>query len=286
MKTVLMTGIGGFIGNNIAEYLISKQYNVIGIYKNRKPNNPKIPLIHMDLSKTIKELPNCDAIIHLAAQIQPASIEEYLDNTIQPMRNICNWAQKMLVKQFIYVSSTSIYGETIGEVNINSDRINLDDYGLTKYIGERILENTNIKNRWILRLPRVLGKGTDMSSPWLPLLIKRLIQNEEVIYYNPNLIYNNLVYIDDISEFMEKILRRKNEELKRIVLGGKQEATIIEILKLLKDELNSSSILTEKKVNKRNTCYAIDVTEAQKNGFYCRDTTEIIKRFIKDIIIN
>lgn len=286
MKTILITGIGGFIGNNLAEYLVSKQYNVIGIYKNRKPDNLKVQLIHMDLSKDIKNLPKCDTIIHLAAQIQPATIEEYLDNTVQPMRNICNWAQQTLVEQFIYISSTSIYGQTENEVNINSNRVNLDDYALTKYIGERILENTNIKNRWILRLPRVLGKGIDMSSLWLPwhiLVTKKLMKNEDIIYHNPNLVYNNLTYMDDISEFIEKILKRQNEELKKVVLGSKKDLTMIEILKMLKKELNSSSTLKEEKASKKNTCYAIDTTEAQNYGYYCRDTSEIIKLFIKDI---
>ena len=74
-KTILITGIAGFIGSKVAERFIDEGYHVVGIddwSKGSLKNLPnKADFIKVDLSnKTIyKKLPKkCDQILHLAGQ--------------------------------------------------------------------------------------------------------------------------------------------------------------------------------------------------------------------------
>lgn len=84
---VLITGIGGFIGQNVAEYFRKNGMDVIGIFHNTKPTIHCSELFFCDLSnESIDEYleykGKVDAIIHFAGQMTGNKIRDYLDNTI------------------------------------------------------------------------------------------------------------------------------------------------------------------------------------------------------------
>lgn len=287
---VLLTGIGGFIGQNVAEYLSDCGIEIIGFYHKHLPKCKIKKVFSCDLSKDDFEsylrTETIDAIIHFAGQMRGDKICDYLDNTIGSSRKLIDYAEKTKVNTFIYISSISVYGETLSQVNENSDIINPNDYGITKYLCERLLEDAYINRRIVIRLPRTLGKGCDLSYPWLPKVTDQLLKNEDVYYTNPELLYNNILHVDDLSRFLLRLLLEKTAGFERFVLGGKDRKRIIDILYCLKNCLSSQSELIEKPVQGRNKCYAIDTTHAQKYGFDSRSIDEIIKKFVEDISIS
>lgn len=287
---VLITGIGGFIGQNVAEYLINNGKKVVGVYHNNKPEHFRGQIFSCDLSKDdiMKYLDGkkMDVIVHFAGQMQGDKIRNYLDNTIGCTRNLIDYAEKTGVNTFIYVSSISVYGETLSQINEQSDMINLDDYGMTKYLCERLLEDSHIANRIVIRLPRTLGKGCDLSYPWIPKVTGQMLRNEDVYYVNPDLMYNNMLYVDDLSKFLLHILDVGDlAGFERFVLGAKGKKRILDILCELRKCLGSQSSLIEKQPAGRNKCYAIDTTHAQEYGFASREISQIIEDFASDMII-
>lgn len=287
---VLITGIGGFIGQNVAEYLVNNGKKVIGVYHNNKPEHFRGQIFSCDLSRDgiMKYLDGkkVDAIVHFAGQMRGDKVRDYLDNTVGSTRNLIDYAENTGVNTFIYVSSISVYGETLSEVNECSDRINPDDYGMTKYLCERMLEDSHIANRIVIRLPRTLGKGCDLSYPWIPKVTGQMLRNEDVYYMNPDLMYNNMLYVDDLSKFLLHILDAGDlAGFERFVLGAKGKMRILDILCELRKCLGSQSSLIEKQPVGRNKCYAIDATHAQKYGFYSREISRIIEDFAKDMLL-
>lgn len=284
---VLLTGIGGFIGQNVAEYLTDCGIDVIGFYYKKLPNYKIKKNFSCDLSKDDFEqylkAETIDAIIHFAGQMRGDKICNYLDNTIGSSRKLIDYAERTKVNTFIYISSISVYGETISQVNENSDMINPNDYGITKYLCERLLEDSHINRRIVIRLPRTLGKGCDLSYPWLPKVTDQLLKNEDVYYTNPELLYNNILHVDDLSKFLLHLLLEKTTGFERFVLGAKDRKRIIDILYCLRNCLSSHSELIEKPVQGRNKCYAIDTTHAQQCGFDSRSIDEIIEKFVENI---
>lgn len=284
---VLVTGIGGFIGQNVIEYLEKKGVEVIGIYHNHKPYYSAKRIFSCNLAK--EDIESCvsedaiDAVIHFAGQMRGNKVEDYLDNTIGSTRRLIKYAERKKIRTFIYISSISVYGETLSAVNEASDRINLDDYGMTKYLCERILEDSQIENRVVIRLPRTLGKGCDLSYPWIPKVTGQMLRNENVYYMNPDLMYNNMLYVDDLSKFLLGLLKMNLSGFECFVLGAKGKMKIFDILTKLKECLGSQSILIEKPVNGRNKCYAIDITHAEEYGFASREISCIIEKFAEDM---
>lgn len=293
---VLITGVGGFVGHNVAEYLADYQLrsdnvkylnkiDIIGLCHSRKPSE-KLSLKKMvqcnlyadDLNKALSG-EDIDVIIHCASQMKDEGIRSYLYNTVDSTKRLLDYAETTQVKTFIYLSSISVYGETFSEVEEAGDMINLNDYGITKRVCERLVEDSKIERRFVIRLPRILGKRCDLSYPWIPLVTGKMIKGEDVYYTNPNLLYNNLLYVDDLSKFLLLLLEKDNSGFDVFVLGAKEKMRIIDILETLKSELSSSSKLIEQISTNRNKCYAINTSHAENYGFVSRKTRKIIEDF-------
>lgn len=286
---VLITGIGGFIGQDVAEYFTENGVDVIGVYHKKSPDCTVRRIISCDLAhdeiEQYLEGEVIDAIIHFAGQIGGDKVRDYLDNTIGSTRKLIDYAEKAKVKTFIYISSISVYGETLSQVDETSDRINLDDYGMTKYLCERMLQDSKIERRIVIRLSKTLGKRCDFTGPsWLNKATIQILNQENVYYTNPDLMFNNMLYVDDLSSFLLILLDTNITGFELFVLGAKDRKRIIDILNKLKQSLSSESKLIEKQAQGRNKCYAIDITHAQEYGFQPRSIDEIIEKFAEDII--
>lgn len=126
MKTALITGIAGFAGSHLAEYLLSKNIDVFGFYhpshptENVKHIQGKIQLIATDIlsgkkvENEIKAI-NPDYIFHLAAFSSPAQSfinpRETLENNIFGEFNILQAASKFKLKtKILIIGSADEYG--------------------------------------------------------------------------------------------------------------------------------------------------------------------------------
>ncbi len=72
MKTILITGAGGYIGTNLVNKLIKLNYKVVGLdtfwFGNYLKKNKKLKILKKDIRKIdIKDLNNIDIVIHLAS---------------------------------------------------------------------------------------------------------------------------------------------------------------------------------------------------------------------------
>ncbi|MDE5777609.1 MAG: NAD(P)-dependent oxidoreductase, partial [Lachnospiraceae bacterium] len=162
MKKVLITGVNGFVGSNIANYMVEKGYDVVGLYRRKVDRyNSKIRYVQCDLSEPIQLKEHFDVVIHLASQVENAQVYDYVVNTTMATANLISYCENVKVDFFILASSIAIYGETDIEVDESSDRKNVEPYGMAKIFAEQLLMNSSIPTKIILRLPRVLGVGAD-----------------------------------------------------------------------------------------------------------------------------
>lgn len=128
LKSVLITGVSGFAGSYLAEYLVSKkEFDVYGTYLweesviNVKDIKNKIQLIKADLSDSKKvyniiEKIRPSIIFHLAALTSPADSFnnpiETINNNISLQINILEAVKnfKLFDTKILIVSSADIYG--------------------------------------------------------------------------------------------------------------------------------------------------------------------------------
>ncbi len=179
---ILITGGAGYIGTELVYGLsIKPEIESITIYDNlsrgnynlflgRKIEGSKIQFVHgelLDSRKLRQVLKNIDVVYHLAAKVTTPFAN--LDGHV--FEQINHWGTAELVyaleenpvKQFIFVSSASIYGNA-PQPATELTQPNPDSfYAISKYRGEKHVERLFSKtNTLILRLGNVYGYTKSM----------------------------------------------------------------------------------------------------------------------------
>ena len=166
MKTLLITGTSGALGNNLREYFLDHGFKVIGTVGRSKPRDGEIPINLGDwdsyavLREAVKNK-KIDAIIHNAAALHGKAgvIKTYRANVVGT-ENMLRLAHEYNCDNFIQISTVGVYGiRSLGKNRIEETRpIDIEAYGITKKIAEkRILISKTPYT--ILRLPLVKYSG-------------------------------------------------------------------------------------------------------------------------------
>jgi UDP-glucuronate 4-epimerase len=160
MKHVLLTGGAGFIGSHLSEMLLSLGWRV-SVIDNFDPfypralkmdnirgclNNPAYRLIECDIcdARSMDELVDMqvDAIVHLAAKagVQPSLKDPvaYQNTNVAGTQNLLEFARKREIKQFIFASSSSVYGISphVPWSEADATLLPISPYASTKLSGE------------------------------------------------------------------------------------------------------------------------------------------------------
>ena len=195
-KTILVTGGSGFIGSITCKLLVDSGYNVINIDRTKRKLEG-VTQYPFDLSnnqiKGILELTKPDAIIHLAADHSvPKSISNpastyfnNVSNTISLLQNAVN----SNVKNFIFSSSSSVYGDSESLLNSEIDPTNpKTPYGRSKKIIEDVLTDfskaydfnfTSLRYFNAAGSYEGLGYQLEPKEHLIPILVDKAIKDEE-----------------------------------------------------------------------------------------------------------
>lgn len=144
---ILITGALGFLGRHLVEYLNHKEHRVTLV--DYTATNLKGHLVHgIDITNEHAKLHQLmqaqDLVIHAAnrARIEPSwrNYQQYYENNITGSQTVFRTAQAMEVKRFVYVSSSSVYGQTLGSPSKEDDRLlPTNPYGVSKMAAEHAL---------------------------------------------------------------------------------------------------------------------------------------------------
>jgi UDP-glucose 4-epimerase len=169
-KKILVTGGCGYIGSHTIVDLLEHGYEVICVdnlsnsnynvlYRIEKITNKKVQFLNADLSnqhiaaEVLSELDDIDGIIHFAALKSVSESVQfpltYYTNNINSLIFMIEWAKLKRVKQFIFSSSCSVYGNAkelpVTEMTPFSQPES--PYASTKQIGETIIRDYSLVNQ-------------------------------------------------------------------------------------------------------------------------------------------
>jgi nucleoside-diphosphate-sugar epimerase len=158
---VLITGANGYLGKVICQKLLLD--NEI-ITLSRINSN-----LNFDLSNPIPNINNnIDLVIHAAgkAHLNPISNDEILNfykTNVIGTKNLLNALLPQPPKQFVFISSVSVYGLITGQnVKESTNLYALDPYGKSKFEAEEVVKKWCYEHNvicTILRLPLVVGEN-------------------------------------------------------------------------------------------------------------------------------
>ncbi len=223
-ETILVTGGAGFIGSNLCQLLIDKEFYIVCLdnfddfYSEEiKQNNVK-DLLNNQLFEFIKGdirdsvlLDNVfskhqfDFVIHLAAKAGVRNsifnTQEYFDVNVNGSICLLETMRKYNVKNLVFSSSSSVYGNKNGKLLETENCDNpISPYAVSKRAVEMLNYNYHINSKFNivnLRLFSVYGKN---QRPDLVLykFINLISNNKPLeIYGNANTT-RDYTYIDDI----------------------------------------------------------------------------------------
>ena len=291
MTTILVTGGAGFIGSHICKKLVERgdlvicldnfnnYYSPLRKIENIKPflDKSNFLLYVVDVTNKISleevfKKHKIDKIVHLAARagVRP-SIEQpllYQEANVQGTVNLLELSKKYGIKNFIFGSSSSVYGENKKIPFTENDNV---DYPVSPYAASKKacelfcytyshLTNLNIV---CLRFFTVYGpQGRPDMAPYL--FTEWIHQGKELIRYGNGTTRRDYTYIDDIIQGILVALE-KNFKFEIINLGNSQTVELSYFINVIENLLGKKALIKEMPEQPGDVplTYA-DISKAQK----------------------
>ena len=178
METVLITGAGGYIGSNAAEYFAKAGYRVVGtIHRHvaERLTQLGIKTISVDLADAAN-LPRLfeekiDYVVHIAARASDVGRDEWFrEANYEAVKNLAAAAMEHGVKRFVYLSTADVYGlhDFSGEreEELAFDETVTNPYPKYKILSEKWLAANLPRERFSCVRPCVVyGRGDTSITP-------------------------------------------------------------------------------------------------------------------------
>lgn len=261
-KKILITGGAGFIGSNLTEYFLAKDYEVICLdnFSTGYLSNIDTFLAYENytlIEGDIREFEDCkkavagvDYVFHQAALGSvPRSLKDPIttnDVNINGFLNMLTASRDAKVKRFIYAASSSTYGDSQGLPKVE-DVIGkpLSPYAITKYVNE-LYADIFSKMYGIetigLRYFNVFGRKQDPNGAYaavIPFFVKQLINHQSPIINGDGTYSRDFTYIDNVIQMNELAMLTDNPEAVNTVYNTAcgDRTTITNLVQLLKRAL-------------------------------------------------
>jgi len=250
MAKVFITGITGFLGSNIADYLIGEGHDVIATYRTNSSRDLCLSYINRvtwilqdEKNEWINNIANTkpEIVIH-AAWLGVGHTErdqwEHQFLNVNFLKQVLFIAQKSSSKKFIGLGSQAEYGVFNGCIDETHPSNAAEAYGHVKIICSEIVKQFCLYNKmdWYwLRLFSFFGKGE--SENWLiPSLIKKIIFNDDIDLTLGEQKYSYL-YVNDLGLAINKIIiSQGNCGIYNI--SGKVLMALKDLIGKIKDSIN------------------------------------------------
>ena len=233
--TILVTGGAGFIGANLCEYFLAKEYKVIcldnfatGHKHNLKAfiNDTNFHLIEGDI-RNLEDCQNAvqgvDYVLHQAALGSvPRSLNDPIttnDVNVSGFLNMLVASRDAKVKRFVYAASSSTYGDSAGLPKVEEVIGKpLSPYAITKYVNElyaEIFSRTYGLETIGLRYFNVFGRKQDPNGAYaavIPKFVMQLMQLESPKINGDGNYSRDFTYIDNVIQMNELAITTTNSE--------------------------------------------------------------------------
>ena len=264
-KRVLITGAAGFIGSHLTDYLLGRDYEVIGMdnFITGDPANlahvstPSFNLIEHDVSTEIDVDGPLNYILHFAS---PASPIDYLELPIQTLKVGSLGTHKTLglarakKATFLLASTSEVYGDPLvhpqkedywGNVNPIGPRGVYDEakrFAEAMAIAYHRYHGIDVK---IVRIFNTYGPRMRVrDGRAIPAFISQALEGEPLTVFGDGRQTRSFCYISDLVEGIYRLLM--SDQNLPVNIGNPREMTVLELAETIKKMTGSSSLIEYK----------------------------------------
>lgn len=236
MKTILVTGGAGFIGSHVSESLLRHGHRVAIVDNLDDFYAPQLkhanlreikaagsfeffPVDICDLEKlrTVFEAVRPHSIVHLAARagVRPSLLhpELYVQTNVAGTLNLLELARTYNVSQFVFASSSSVYGQANRVPFSESDPIlrPLSVYAATKVSGEALAFTYSHLYQLPVICIRIFTAFGPRQRPDLAIrkFAHLIAAGQEIPVFGDGSMQRDYTYIDDVVEALELALEHQ-----------------------------------------------------------------------------
>jgi dTDP-glucose 4,6-dehydratase len=248
---VLITGVGGFIGSNLARHHLAKGDQVVGVdnFSTGKVSNvqdlPGLELIRVGLLESIDQLPlDVDVVYHFAS---PASPEKYMALAMNTMEvnttgtlALLTYSRK-IASRFVFASTSEVYGDPLvspqpeeywGNVNPIGPRSVYDE---AKRFGETLVahfQRQHKVNAGIIRIFNTYGPNMDpFDGRVVSTFIREALAGEPLTVFGDGSQTRSFCFIDDLIRGI--VSMGVSDQAGPINLGNPEERNLLDLAQIV-----------------------------------------------------
>jgi UDP-glucose 4-epimerase len=257
-KKVLITGVAGFIGSNLAKALLEKGYHVTGIDNLSQGFRRNIRSLLADKNfkfvkgdvrshRTVDRLmKGQDCVIHLAAYKIPryGNAMDTLMTNSRGVRTILESSRRNKVK-VLFASTSDVYGKSVklpfqedGDLLLGHSRVKRWSYAVSKLFDEHLCFAYEEKYGLKVCVLRFFGSyGTNQNLTWWggpqSVFIAKALNNSTLEIHGNGKQTRSFTYIDDTVEGIIRAMESKKAVGEIFNIGNNREIAILDLAKLV-----------------------------------------------------
>jgi UDP-glucose 4-epimerase len=282
---VLLTGATGFVGKYVADEL-KKVGEVVAL---GRKGDIVFDLANNPTSSDRAQLPSSiDAVVHLASLTQKTKNdttkpEEYHLQNVAGTKHLLDLLDESTIKQFIYVSTLDVYGDTRGKPITEDISPNPQSpYAKSKYEAERLCDDWTTQRNiplCIARLGLVYGPGEEAYEKVIPQYIRAALANKPLKVYGSGEVTRDFIYAADVARALQLIVEKKTTGIYNIASG--ETVTIADLAQLVNTLAANISGVRYIQTTKQQQSITFDVTKLHNLGFAPK--VSLVKGLSKEI---
>jgi UDP-glucose 4-epimerase len=257
MKTVLITGVTGFIGRYVARIFLEQDWKIVGLGTSFAENSPsgtlqqyyKLLLPSQELAELVKVI-KPDLCIHCAGRSSvPLSVSQPSEDFNSSVSSTFNLLESLRLNapecKLIYLSSAAVYGNPkklpIQEID---DSEPISPYGFHKSICEKLCQEYVKVYGLRIAIARIFsayGPGLRRQVVWD--ITYKVLNQKELFLQGTGQESRDFIHVGDVARAIYHISEKSTFESEIFNLASGTETTVKSLAELITSKLEKDIII-------------------------------------------
>ena len=223
---IIVTGASGFVAEYLIPLLRTSGNVVLGLDRKEHPSATCDEFLRVDINdlslSEVNATDGFDCIIHLAAARADWGISdrEFEKDNVQATAKVVQLARNIRVKQLIFVSSISVFGQGRGTILREENQPNpINVYGRTKLAAEHLVKSCSDQIDVVIVRPTVIYGPSNPDNTGLYRAtdnnIFRMIdaiQRNRFVIPGDRSVVKSVCYVENIASFLAFLAQETTKE--------------------------------------------------------------------------